>query len=331
MEAVRMAWGLLFVPLVFMSLYKYLGHNKTHRAIHFAVKSSQSSRASGAFSHPGQSIQQHKETARQCNFKDAKTCKSGAVRRLFATNTTYALFMSMWKRDWSIHPHLTNLPIFSNRLKIVVAIPTPRFQCHLRNAHRKTWMTYPYVCPLQDREKPGCHVFPVFLYASVATDDIEQCDDSIILHDVPEAANATTNKFGVVKTTWAEGNAKTPIWLRMAFRNMTWATHIGKHDMDTFPFWPLILQDLDESPQENVFYGRRMSRGGFNGRGGMYGEFYIMTPDVFKCLDTFLYKYHWGSKPEDQIVGTLLWYRNTSGCGPQATWVAVQKRWHHVR
>jgi len=330
MEAVRIAWCPLFVPLVFVLLSKYLGNNNTDRALHFAAKSSKSASASGALSHPGLSIQRHKETAGRCNFKDALTCKSGSVRRLSATNTTHALFMSMWKRDWSGHPHLKNPPSFSNRLKIVIAIPTPRFQCHLRNTHRKTWMTYPYVCPLQDRDKPGCHVFPVFLFANVAADDIEQCDDSIILNNVPEAANAKKNKFGVVKSTWAEGNAKTPTWLRMAFRNMTWATHIAKQDMDTFAYWPLILKDLDESPQENIFYGRRISRGGFMGKGGMFGEFYVMTPDVMKCFDTFLYRYPWGFRPEDQILGALVWWRNFSGCGPQVKWVA-SRRWHHVR
>merc|ERR1712137_1292276 len=108
-------------------------------------------------------------------------------------------------------------------------------------------------------------------------------------------------------------------WVRYARTHLTWATHIVKMDLDTYPFTSTIYNDFASAlssirqatpevgtwkkdciffpgntreqaamaqsalEQGLVYYGRAGPRGGKWGQGGMLGAFYALGTGLLGC------------------------------------------------
>lgn len=216
-------------------------------------------------------------------------------------------------------------------LKLVLGVMAMTSQEEIQDAHRATWMKKPGVCPVQQYQDVRCRVFPVFVFGST---NRTLANDSVRLESVPEPP-AKWDGFKDSKGTegwkrsWWTSQFKTPAWLAYAAANFPWATHVGKMDSDTFPDIISVMEDLARKPvsvlghEWPVLYGRHFM-GGYNGKGGVFGEFYALSSSLLEC---FLkedakkvarsglihgHKTTWGSEwwkyAEDQVLRTTLFY-----------------------
>lgn len=210
----------------------------------------------------------------------------------------------------------------ASNLKLVLGIPVNTRWCEMRNIHRTTYFNLSGVCPLSRYTDPDCHIFPLFLFANVPKSEIEFAEDTIILQDVPpsvsgldlysydcqqELGRKCNGHSG--SSMWEESQRKTPAWFRYAVKTFTWATHIGKMDLDTLPYVSQIQQVLPMLPQSKALIGMLFD-GGFSGTGGMGGEFYLLTPDLVQCIYDILVEDYFVDLlkliPEDQIISNAL-------------------------
>jgi len=185
--------------------------------------------------------------------------------------------LSKQQADALITP--SSASVFSD-VKLVLGVMTPTYACDVRNVHRATWMTHSRVCALSRHAEAGCSVMPAFVFANVSREVVERADDVVLLQDVVPASRLNSGyaiwwNLGKTREMWREGQYKTLAWFRHALR-FPWATHIAKMDLDTYPFVTAIYNDLRSLPPTRVFYGRQFDVW----RGGMYGEFYLVTKDV---------------------------------------------------
>jgi len=220
-------------------------------------------------------------------------------------------------------------------VKLLLAVMTPTYACDVRNVHRATWMTHSRVCALRRHAEAGCSIMPLFVFANASRDAVEEADDVVFLPDV-QPANRLNNgvpvwwNLGKNREMWREGQYKTPAWFRHALQ-YPWATHVAKMDLDTYPFVASIYNDLLRLPPTRVFYGRQFDVW----RGGMYGEFYLVTKDIAAMwvdMENLTRKTRFQQferTPEDTTFATVIrmgihtyWF-NIKGCEPG--------RWIHLR
>jgi len=114
----------------------------------------------------------------------------------------------------------------------------------------------------------------------VSRDIVEAADDMVFLPDVPPAKRLNSGvqiwwNLGKNREMWREGQYKTAAWFKHALQ-YTWATHVAKMDLDTYPFVTMIYNDLLRLPGTHVFYGKHLSVR----RPTMFGQFYLVTKDI---------------------------------------------------
>mmetsp|Transcript_32823 Transcript_32823/g.78533 ORF Transcript_32823/g.78533 Transcript_32823/m.78533 type:complete len:329 (-) Transcript_32823:88-1074(-) len=239
-------------------------------------------------------------------------------------------------------------------LKLVLGVMAMSAQKDIHEAHRNTWMKKPGVCPLSQHGDARCHVFPVFIFGDISDPSLDSKPDVVLLKDVPEPPQIwdgfedTKHGQGWQRSWWTS-QFKTPAWMSFASEHYPWASHIGKMDSDTFPDILTIQEDLDKAPvtaggrEWPVIYGRHFM-GGYNGKGGMYGEFYSLSRSLVNCFlkadqektqrqdvingRNTTWGAEWWDHAEDQVLRTTLFHAEENHICPEML-DANSNRWKH--
>jgi|EP00927_Polykrikos_kofoidii_P019784 hypothetical protein len=245
--------------------------------------------------------------------------------------------------------------VFTEPIKLVLGLMTIADHREIREAHRRTWMRQGGVCTVDRWNDSNCHVFVVFVFGNVSHDQFASEADSLILTGVPEPERLESlsgyegdggyDNKGKSRRMWLLSQFKTPAFFSYALHNLAWATHIGKLDEDTFPYVGDVLQDLVELAKHGLhptYYGKSFV-GGYHGKQGMFGEFYVLSVDAVECAAKAERKMarqvdsttntswgeDWFKHAEDQVVGELLYLAEESKeCLPILK-ASVEDRWLH--
>lgn len=237
-------------------------------------------------------------------------------------------------------------------LKLVLGVMAMTSQSAIQESHRNTWMKNPGVCSMSQHKDPRCKIFPVFVFGD-AGGATSKLADAVTLENVPEPPQQwdgfedTKHEAGW-KRSWWTSQFKTPAWLAYA-KQFHWATHVGKMDSDTFPDVLSIMEDLASKPVTRfgeewpVVYGRHFM-GGYNGKGGMFGEFYAISFQLLECFLKEDAKKHprsgiingrnstwgaeWWAHAEDQVLRTTLFHAEEEHVCPKML-DANADRWQH--
>lgn len=237
-------------------------------------------------------------------------------------------------------------------LKLVLGVMAMTSQSAIQESHRNTWMKNPGVCSMSQHKDPRCKIFPVFVFGD-AGGATTKLADAVTLENVPEPPQQwdgfedTKHEAGW-KRSWWTSQFKTPAWLAYA-KQFHWATHVGKMDSDTFPDVLSIMEDLASKPVTRfgeewpVVYGRHFM-GGYNGKGGMFGEFYAISFQLLECFLKEDAKKHprsgiingrnstwgaeWWAHAEDQVLRTTLFHAEEEHVCPKML-DANADRWQH--
>jgi len=251
-------------------------------------------------------------------------------------------------RAGTVDLHFTPRP-----LKLVLGVMAMTSQGSIHEAHRSTWMKKPGVCSVDRYNDRRCKVFPMFVFGDTGAARAN-AHDAVTLDDVPEPPQiwdgfADTKNSEGWKRSWWTSQFKTPAWLAFASKEYSWATHIGKMDSDTFPDITSIMEDLASEPVSGgghvwpIMYGRRFP-GGYNGKGGMFGEFYALSRSLIPCFlqedakkkarsamingRNTTWGDEWWDHAEDQVLRTTLFHAEEAHLCPAMLDVAT-KRWEH--
>mmetsp|Transcript_18941 Transcript_18941/g.53423 ORF Transcript_18941/g.53423 Transcript_18941/m.53423 type:complete len:367 (-) Transcript_18941:92-1192(-) len=124
---------------------------------------------------------------------------------------------------------------------LILGIWTRPYQTQYRETIRKTWMNQKKVCPLKAGPKDGCQVYTTFVIGTPG-------DGQPLSGVAKQLFDAAKNEsdMTVLATTETNKHAKiSDFFQRMALEN-SWATHIGKMDMDSYLYVPKLLTKLHE-------------------------------------------------------------------------------------
>lgn len=241
----------------------------------------------------------------------------------------------------------------TENLKLILGVMTMSTQTEVIAAHRRTWMKQPGVCGIDRKDDANCFIFPFFVYGDIDNAEITKQSDVVCLSKVPEPRDDVATGFQDEDKSlnqWKTSQLKTPTWFEYASTHFAWATHVGKMDLDTWPWTENIIQHLSKTPYKEdgqkwpIMYGRHFD-GGFEGKGGMYGEFYAMSKDVVECFlkavpkqeqetqllygENVTFSSRWFYSAEDQVLRTILAHEETDGSCPPMIDMSVQKSFVH--
>jgi len=235
----------------------------------------------------------------------------------------------------------------SKDVKLVIGIMAQTNQPDIHHAHLDTWMQQDGACSVDQFQDRDCHVFPMLIFGNISSGAPEYSKNAVVLTDIAEPedvvsgyTNDNPKKMGNWKTRSMlySSRMKTPSWINYAQKHFPWATHVAKMDLDCYPHIPIILHDLEQAPQQALFYGRFFGKHGFAKHGGMFGEFYLVTSDLLNCWsdqNRMLNKKHgknarvFPGHPEDQAFSTVLFRAEEAKICPAVTQMHVQNRWQH--
>jgi len=147
-------------------------------------------------------------------------------------------FKKMWVGKKNAETHLEDdLP---GSIKLVLGLFTIRQDVAYQQVAKETWMSQSGVCLAEDGPKPGCSVYVAFVLGR---------------EPVPEGMEAAMfSSHDFVQLQWKEGmdNGKSFEWFNYAARNYKWATHVGKIDMDAYPYIRKMVSSLEEHSQNST-------------------------------------------------------------------------------
>lgn len=143
------------------------------------------------------------------------------------------IFAKLWERNLQKEEGASDFP---SDVKLAVGIfLTEKYTRHdeVTKVIKRTWMSQKGVCLLKDGQKPGCGVYVAFILGRSSSSSHDQ--DELVL-------NVTENM----------NKGKTFDFFRHVAKAYPWATHIGKMDLDTFPY----LHRLTESLHDHLASGK---------------------------------------------------------------------------
>lgn len=189
-----------------------------------------------------------------------------------------------------------------SRMKLLISVLSIGYEREFREVHRRTWMSLPGICAIgQDTMAPpkGCSVFRTFVLGS---------NDQAMSE--ARAANARTDDVifvpGVRDPAFGESpdpedpqvlaKKKVVAWFAYAAKYLTWATHVAKMDLDTFPLVGLIARGIAD-PMTHLSGFAGPPAGWSESNGGMYygwecggprgmrqGQFYLLSGSLVQCI-----------------------------------------------
>lgn len=146
------------------------------------------------------------------------------------------IYQKLWKEKYSAEQHTPLQP----SIQLVLGVMTYDFpgEKSFEDVGIATWMNQMGVCPASRGQKDGCSVYVAFVFGR--SSEQVQHDDWRLWLSFPEGLN----------------NGKTPAFFKHAVESFTWATHIGKMDMDTYPYLPKLVSSLAQRDSKFAYIGR---------------------------------------------------------------------------
>mmetsp|Transcript_118182 Transcript_118182/g.314476 ORF Transcript_118182/g.314476 Transcript_118182/m.314476 type:complete len:345 (-) Transcript_118182:113-1147(-) len=143
-------------------------------------------------------------------------------------------FGSLWSARYRLEEHLAE-PMDPGT-QLILGVFSVRRDYLYREVVRSTWLRQEGVCYWQAHPRPNCSVYVAFVIGKDSADGDEPGDNSsqgggekgMLTLDIAENMNA----------------GKTELWFRTARDMFPWATHVGKQDMDTYPFLHKLLNRM---------------------------------------------------------------------------------------
>lgn len=243
--------------------------------------------------------------------------------------------------------------------KLLIGVMSMGYQANYREVHRSTWMSHPGVCTISEHARPDCHVIVAFVLGknnatdALVTAESQRYGDVIIpiLDSDPGSHSGTaplvtagaavedpaslelsfledpTSRYGLKGLMQKQ---KTFSWLMYAGEHFTWATHVAKMDMDSYPFLGRMLADLASATGSSPkVKGQEPPEGWSDSAGGLYyghgmgwkafymrqASLYLMSMSTARCA---LQKpLHCGGCPsEDSMIGEQISYMSKQNGGP---------------
>jgi len=159
-----------------------------------------------------------------------------------------------------------------------------------RRLHRETWIRRPGVCAPKRHGEPGCVLFPTFPMtagsnmgkpcslsheklqeaAAIAEQDNladpERCETFLLKWEEPYVQPWWTPR------TLTHDEPRHLVMFKTALVRYPWMTHFVKQDLDTYPYYPFVLQGLVKAPEGkaaqtgHVYFGQWHRMGTWPGK-----------------------------------------------------------------
>lgn len=144
---------------------------------------------------------------------------------------------ALFRHAWAQLTHNTDTPwnsSMSENIKLILGVLTIREQLAYQQVIKETWFNQPGVCPAEEGPKVGCNVYVCFVLGQgVAPEGVDNSTFTDVHYvQVPDEEN---DNFG-----------KSFAWFHFASRRYSWASHVGKLDMDSFPDIGKLVLSLEE-------------------------------------------------------------------------------------
>jgi len=165
---------------------------------------------------------------------------------------TIGRYKDVWTKRYNLETHLKE-PLPSS-IQLVLGILTVAEKSAYRQVMRETWLRQKGVCYWSNSSrKRRCSVYAAFVIAKNSSKNIS--DEDMALAQSEEG-------MLVLDTVENMNRGKSFLWFATALKMFPWATHIGKIDMDTYPFIHKLMYRMNlnrpckgqDSPYE--FIGR---------------------------------------------------------------------------
>lgn len=153
------------------------------------------------------------------------------------------VFTDLWMKRYASEKHLEE-PM-SPRVQLVLGLFTVAQDVEYREIVRKTWLQQTGVCYWQRAPKEGCSVYVAF---AIGKSGMGQKRRGAKVAMSPEEVERTHGEPGMLVLDSEENMNinKSPTWFRSAVEMFPWATHVGKTDMDTYPFLHKLVNRIDK-------------------------------------------------------------------------------------
>jgi len=145
-------------------------------------------------------------------------------------------FTRVWTERYKQERHL--LEPLPSSVQLILGVMTTAHQGAYRNVIRQTWLNQKGVCYWTHRPKEGCSVYVAFVIGKTAPPSMQisqsklekaQNEEGMLVLDVEENMN----------------DGKSFVWFSTALKTFPWATHVGKMDMDTYPFLHKLVYRME--------------------------------------------------------------------------------------
>jgi len=144
---------------------------------------------------------------------------------------------ALFRDAWAEMMHNTDTPwdsSMSENTKLVLGVLTTREQLAYQQAIKETWFNQSGVCLAEEGPKVGCNVYVCFVLGQgVAPEGVD--NSTFTAERYVQLPDEENDNFG---TSFA--------WFHFASRRYSWASHVGKLPMDSFPDIGKIVLSLEE-------------------------------------------------------------------------------------
>jgi len=144
---------------------------------------------------------------------------------------------ALFREAWAELTHTTQSPWDSSmteNIKVILGVFTVREQLAYQQVIKETWFNQPGACPAEDGPKVGCNVYVCFVLGQG------------VAHEGVDNSTFTTEHYIQLQDEENKNGGKSFAWLHFASRRYSWASHVGKLDIDSFPDIGKMVLSLEE-------------------------------------------------------------------------------------
>jgi len=156
-------------------------------------------------------------------------------------------YSDRWEERYKMETHLWDAKPSSIRL--VLGITTTLDVGEYREVIRRTWLNQSGVCYAGSKPRHGCSVYVAFVYGARGVKKNARNNPSPRRNLTAAQREQAKHEPGMLELDIEENNndGKNFVWMSTALSKFPWATHIGKIDMDTYPFVSKLLTRMSQN------------------------------------------------------------------------------------
>lgn len=111
-----------------------------------------------------------------------------------------------------------------------------------------------WLCPIGEGPKPGCIVYTGFVIGGNGYDPKRKQWQKLLNSTNGTIVDRNQSDVVVLDIQENMNNGKSWAWFHNASRMYPWATHIGKMDDDTYPYFAELLRRVNQTQGQNLSY-----------------------------------------------------------------------------